>query len=132
MCWPSTTWFTEHAWQTCLIAPVWKWSRRNSFTHLLLLQAGMAVLLNVGYVIDNIVPPYKGEKHVNFLVILAVARMVICVTRNKGLYEGANFSHRDLILYFRHQLRVKIRCDRKCLGCITFDKRWGYAANLVI
>ena len=90
------------------------------------------VLLDVGYVIDNVVPPYKGEKRVVFLAIPAVARMVIWVTRNKELYEGANFSHRDLILYFRHQLRVKIRGDRKCLDRITFDKRWVYAASLVV
>ena len=85
-----------------------------------------------GYVIDNVVPPYKDEKRVVFLAILAVARMVIWVTRNKGLYEGANFSHRDLILYFRHQLRVKIRCDRKRLNRITFDKMWVNAASLVV
>ena len=40
------------------------------------------VLLDVGYVIDNVVPPYKGEKSVVFLAILAVARMVIWVTQN--------------------------------------------------
>ena len=67
-----------------------------------------------------------------FLRILDVVRMVIWVMRNKGLYEGADFSHQDLILYFRHQLRVKIRCDRKRLGCITFDKSRVYAASLVI
>ena len=39
---------------------------------------------------------------------LAVARMVIWETQNKRLYDGANFSHRDLI-----QLRVKIRCNKK-------------------
>ena len=32
-----------------------------------------------------------------FLAILAVARMVIWEMRNKGLYDGASFSHRDLI-----------------------------------
>ena len=90
------------------------------------------VLLDVGYVIDNVVPPYKGEKRVVFLAILAVTRKVIWVTRNKGLYEGANFSHRDLILFFRHQFRVKIRCDRKRLDRITFDKRWVHAASLVV
>ena len=90
------------------------------------------VLLDVGYVIDNIVPPYKGEKRVVFLAILTVAWMVIWVTRNKGLYEGAKFSHQGLILYFRHQLRVKIRCDRKRLDRITFEKRWVYAASLVV
>ena len=67
-----------------------------------------------------------------FLVILAVARMVIWQTRNKGLYEGANYSYRDLILFFRHQLRVKIRCDRRCLDRIIFSKRWAHAASLVV
>ena len=67
-----------------------------------------------------------------FLAILAVARMVIWTTRNKGLYDDAKFSHRDLVLYFRHQLRVKIRCDRKRLDRITFNKRWVNAASLVV
>ena len=80
------------------------------------------MLLDFGYVVDNVDPPFHGEKRVVFLVILAVARMVIWQTRNKGLYEGANLSHRDLILFFRHQLRVKIRCDRRRLDCITFSK----------
>ena len=53
------------------------------------------VLLDVGYVVDNIDPPYKSEKRGAFLTILAVARMVIWVTRNKRLYDSANFSHRD-------------------------------------
>ena len=54
------------------------------------------------------------------------------MTRKKGLYDKASFSHRDLVLYFRHQLRVKIRCDRKRLDRITFDKimvnarAWSY------
>ena len=46
--------------------------------------------------------------------------------------ESANFSLRDLILFFRHQLRVKIRCDRKRLDRITFDKRWVHTAKLVV
>ena len=75
------------------------------------------MLLAVGYIVDNIEPPFQGEKCVVFLVILAVVRMVIWQTRNKGLYEGANFSYHELNLIFRHQLRVKIRCDRK-VGCM--------------
>ena len=35
------------------------------------------VLLDVGYVVDNIDPPYLGGKHVVFLTIITVARMVI-------------------------------------------------------
>ena len=62
------------------------------------------VLLDVGYVVDNVLPSFHGEKRMVFLAILAVARMVIWTTRNKGLYDDANFSHRDLVLYFRHQL----------------------------
>ena len=89
------------------------------------------VLLDVGYVLDNVNSPFQGEKRVVFLVILAIARMVIWQTRNKGLYEGANFSY-HLILFFRHQLRVKIRCDRRRLDRITFSKRWVYAASLVV
>ena len=60
-----------------------------------------------------------------FLAILAVARMVIWTRRNKGLYDDANFSHRDLVFYFQHQLRVKIRCDIKRLDRITFSKKVG-------
>ena len=90
------------------------------------------VLLDVGYVVNNVDPPYRGEKHVVFLAILAVSGMVIWVTQNKGLYDCVKFSHRDLILFFRPQLRVKIRCDRKLLDRITFDKRWVYGASLVV
>ena len=90
------------------------------------------VLLDLGYVLDNVDPPYKGEKSVVCLTFLAVAQMAIWATRNKGLYEGENFSHRDLILYFWHQLRVKIRCDRKFLERIPLDKRWGHATSLVV
>ena len=76
-------------------------------------------LRDVGYVVDNVEPPWKSEKRVALLAILAGARMVIWETRKKGLYDGANFSLRDLILFFRHQLRVKIKSERKRLGCIT-------------
>ena len=90
------------------------------------------MLLDVGYVLDNLNSLFQGEKRIVFLVIQAVARMVIWQTRNKGLYEGANFSYRDLILFFRHQLRVKIRCDRRRLDRITFNKMQVYAASLVV
>ena len=67
-----------------------------------------------------------------FLIILAVARMMIWMTRKKVLYDGSNYSHRDLILFFRHQLKVKIRCDRKRLDRITFDRRWVHAVSMVV
>ena len=67
-----------------------------------------------------------------FLTVLAVARMVIWETRKKVLYDRAKFSQRHLILFFRHQLRIKIRCNRKFLGLITFEKMWVHAASLVV
>ena len=96
----SRLWASEQAEQTCPIVldAVVAWKK--------------LVLLDVGYVVDNVLPPSQGEKCVVFLAILAVARILIWTTRKKGLYDDANFSHRDLVLYFRHQLRVKIRCDK--------------------
>ena len=88
------------------------------------------MLHDVGYVVDNVLLPFQGAKRMVFLAILAVARMVIWTTRNKGLDDDANFSHRDLVLFF--MLRVKIRCDRKRLDRITFSKRWVNAASLVV
>ena len=90
------------------------------------------VLLDVGYVVDNVLPPFQAEKRVVFLAILVVIRMVIWTTRKKELYDDANFSHCDLILSFRRQLGVGIRCDGKRLDRITFDKRWVNAASLVV
>ena len=118
-----------HAFYYCeRVGPFWshveEWTARISPREL--------VLLDVGYVLDNVDSPFQGKKCVVFLMILAVARMVIWQTRNKGLYDGANFSYCDLILFFRHQLCVKIRCDRKCLDRITFSKRWVHAASLVV
>ena len=57
------------------------------------------VLLDVGYIVDYVDSPYQSEKRVVFFAILAVNRMMIWETRNKGLYEGAIFSHRDLIWF---------------------------------
>ena len=101
-----------------------EWTARIDFKQFL--------LLNVGYVVDNGVPPWKGEKRVVFLGILRVARMVVWTTRKKELYDGANFSHRGLILFFRYQLSDKIRCERKGLDCIIFDKRCVHAENLFV
>ena len=120
----------EHAFYYCeRVRPFWdhvgEWTAR--------IEPKQLVLLDVGYVIDNVLLPFQGEKRVVFLAILAaVARMVIWTTPKKGLYDDANFSHRDLVLYFRYLLRVKIRCDRKSLDHITFSRSWVNAASLVV
>ena len=120
---------TEHAFYYCeQVRSFWnhvgEWTAR--------IEPKQLVLLDVGYVVDNVLPPFQDEKRVVFLAILAVARMVPWTMRKKGLYDDANFSHRNLVFYFRHQLRVKIRYDRKRLDRITFDKRWVNAASLVV
>ncbi len=43
------------------------------------------MLPDVGYVVDNVLPPYQGEKRVVFLAILAVARMVIWTIENSWI-----------------------------------------------
>ena len=123
--------------------------RRNGCAGLLLLRANSSVLGSRRIVDDSHrtqatraarrwlrrrqrFASVSGEKRVVFLAILAVARMGIWMTQKKGLYDGANFSHRDLILYFRHQFWVKIRCDRKLMDRITFNRRWVHAASLVV
>ena len=108
-----------HAFYCCeRVRPFWdhvgEWTDR--------IESKQLVLLNVGYVVDNVDPRYQGEKRVVFPAILAVARIEIWTMRKKGLYDSENFSHRDLILFFWDQFRDKIRCDRKRLDYITLDK----------
>ena len=119
----------EHVFYYCgRVHPFWdhvgEWTARIKLKHL--------VLLGIGYVVDNILPQVQCEKCVVFLTILALARMVIWTMRKKGLCDDANSSHLDLILFFRHQLRIKIRCNRKRLDRITFNKRWVHAVSQVI
>ena len=117
---PLVTGLSKRTWQTCQTASaalvVWKKRLRTPSTT----ASGFAcfgytsgsgrptdskqlVLLDVGYVVENVDPPYRGEKRVVFLSILVLARMANWKMRKKGLYDGANFSHHDLILFFRYQ-----------------------------
>ena len=50
----------------------------------------------------------------------------------KGTLSKLFSSWRDLILFFRHQLRVKIKCDRKRLDRIKFNWGWVHAVSLVV
>merc|ERR1711942_532073 len=67
-----------------------------------------------------------------FLAILAVARMVIWTTRLSVLYDGEVLSEMHLVDFFKHQLKVKIRCDRTRLSRQEFNERWVKAASLVV
>ena len=110
----------EHAFYYCKrVRPFWdhigEWMAH--------IEPKQLILLDIDFVIENILPPFQGEKHVVFLTVLAVAWMVIWKMQKKGLYDVATFSHYDLILFFRHQFGIKVRRNRKRLDHITFDKR---------
>ena len=64
-------------WVRSFWSHVWEWTAR--------IDPKQLVLLDVGYVMDNVDPLYQGEKRVVFLAILAVARMVIWETRKKRM-----------------------------------------------
>ena len=106
------------------LPPLQGWLGRNGLARLQLLRAGSPVLESRRRVDGphrsqtartarpwlrrrQYDPPYRGEKRVLFLAILAVARVGIWTTRKKGLYEGANFSHRDLIIFLGISLESK-------------------------
>ena len=116
------------AWQTCPIvlaaAVVWK-KRLSSPSSTASEFVRSGITSGSGRLTSN-----QSSSCYSTLTILPVARIVIWTTRKKELYDDANISHCDLILFFRHQLRV--RCDRKRLDRITFDKRWLNPANLVV
>ena len=56
------------------------WSHVRDWTACL--DPKQLVLLDVGYVVDNVLCPWKDEKRVVFLAILAVARLVIWTRRD--------------------------------------------------
>ena len=89
----------EHAFYYCKrVRPFWdhvgEWTTRIGHKQ--------HVLLDVVYVVDNLLPQFLGEKQVVFLAILAAARMVIWTTRKKGFNDDTNFSYHDLISFFTH------------------------------
>ena len=82
----------EHAFYYCeRVHPLWN-HVREWMAHI---EPKKLVLLDIGYVLDNVLPQFQGGKRVVFLTILSIARMVIWTTRKKELYDDENFSHRD-------------------------------------
>ena len=93
----------EHAFYYCeRVRPFWdhvgEWTVR--------IEPKQRVLLDVVYVVNNVLPLFQ---RVLFLVILAVARMVIWTTRKKEFYDDANFSHCDLILFLSAESHDQMR-----------------------
>ena len=132
---------SRHAWLSSLR----QWIRRNGWARLLLLRASSPVLgSRRGVDGSNRTQAARAARRwlrrgqrsssVTGWEACGVSRDPGCSSNGDLDYakDDANFSHRDLVLYFRHQLRVKIRCDRKRLDRITFNRRWVNAASLVV
>lgn len=73
------------------------------------------VPIDLAYACDNVSPPLSGLKRMVFLTLLAVARM-------EEVIQHERYSHQDLVGFFRHQLRMKIRTDRKGLLSADFNE----------
>ena len=96
------------------------------------LRPDRRILLDVAYVCDNMAPPLLGVKRMVFRAVLAVARMVIWTSRLNELYDGDVYSEQHLVDFFRHQLKVKIRCDWMSISRLEFNERWLNGASLIV
>ena len=65
-----------------------------------------------------------------FLCLLGVMRVVIWTMRKKELYKDESFSSQTLVAFFKHQIKVKIRSERKRLSSMEFGKTWVTVARL--
>lgn len=81
------------------------------------------VSIDLTHACDNVLPSYSGVKWVVFLTLLAVAMMVVCTTRMKGILQYERYYHHGLVGFFGHRLKIKIRTDIKYLLSADFNER---------
>ncbi|CAE1168983.1 unnamed protein product [Acanthosepion pharaonis] len=91
---------------------------------------GNFFVLEASSVCSNVVPQLTKAEHYVFCCLLGVMRVVMWTTRQKEFYDGEQFTSSQLILYFKHQLKVKIRTERRRLPSSEFGKRWVNLARL--
>ena len=87
---------------------------------------GKFFVLEASSVCSNVVLRLNRQEHYVFLCLL----VVIWTTRKKELYEDESFSCQTLVSFFKHQIKVKIRSERKRLSSLEFGKRWVTVARL--
>ena len=88
---------------------------------------GKFFVLEASSVCSNVVPRLNRQEHYVFLCLLGVMRVVIWTTRMKELCEDESFSAQTLVAFYKHQIKVKIRSERKRL---EFGERWVTVARL--
>ena len=91
---------------------------------------GKFFVLEACSVCSNVVPKLNRQEHYVFLCLLRVMRVVIWTTRKRELYEDESFSSQTLVAFFEHQIKVKIRSERKRLSLMEFGKSWVTVARL--
>ena len=84
---------------------------------------GKFFVLEASSVCRKVIPKLNRQGHYVFLCLLGVMRVVIWTTRKEELYEdpGGNF---------KHQIKVKLRSERKILSSLEFGERWVTVARL--
>lgn len=56
---------------------------------------------------------------------------VAWTTRIDRILRNERYPHQELVGFFRHQLRLKTRTDRKCLPSADFSEKWANVVSLV-
>lgn len=92
---------------------------------------GKFFVLEASSVCSNVVPSMSRDQHYVLLCLLGIMRMVVWTTRQKEFHAGEKFSSLQLVSFFRHQLKVKIRAERARLSSWNFGKRWVKISRLV-
>ena len=88
-----------------------------------MLRGGFFVL-EASSVCSNVVPSLDRKIHYVFLCLLGIMRVVIWTTRNMVVHEGESFSSWALVAFYKHQIKVKIKSERKRLSSVVFGERW--------
>ena len=92
-----------------------------------LLEGYMVRILNGKFFVleaSSVCSKLNRQEHYVFLCLLGVMHVVIWTTRKKELYEDESFSSQTLVAFFKHQIKVKIRSERKRLSSLEFGERW--------
>ena len=87
-------------------------------------------VLEASSVCSNVVPKLNRQEHYVFLCLLGIMHVVIWTTRQQELRDGKYFSSQTLVSFYKHQMKVKIRSERRRLSSLEFGKRWVTVARL--
>ena len=85
---------------------------------------GRFFVLEASSVCSNVVPSLNRSEQYVFLCLLGVLRVGIWTTQLSEFREGESFSSRTLVSFYKHQIKVKIRSERKRLSSQGFGERW--------